>query len=138
MLAHSSLQIIPREECLRLLGGQSVGRLGFVSGDQPIIVPVNYAAVNGVVVFRSGEGTKADLPPLAKVAFEVDHLDHGERTGWSVVVQGVLEDVTGDPGWFLQPLYQGTPRSWAPGTMDRYLRIIPRVVSGRRILGSEG
>jgi len=51
MLAHSGLNIIPREECLRLLGGQSVGRLGFVSWDQPMILPVNYA-VSGVVVFR--------------------------------------------------------------------------------------
>ena len=38
------MEIIPRQECLRLLAGQKVGRLGFVVGDQPMIMPVNYTS----------------------------------------------------------------------------------------------
>lgn len=94
--AHSGMEIISRRECLRLLAGRNVGRLGFLVGDQPMVLPVNYVLRGNEVVFRTGEGTKLEVTPLAKVAFEVDDFNVQNRSGWSVVVQGVAEEITGD------------------------------------------
>ena len=68
----SGMEIIPRKECLGLLAGHEVGRLGFLVGDQPMVLPVNYAAQGNVVVFRTDDGTKLDAVSGKKVAFEVD------------------------------------------------------------------
>jgi nitroimidazol reductase NimA-like FMN-containing flavoprotein (pyridoxamine 5'-phosphate oxidase superfamily) len=136
MLSHSGLELIPREESLRLLAGQAVGRLAFNISDQPMILPVNYALVDGFVVFRTAEGTKLDVLPTTKVAFEVDQFDPETRTGWSVVVQGRPEEITTDPNWFVKRLRDAAVSSWATGDRDHYVRIIPHAVSGRRILPS--
>ena len=133
LVSHSGLELMPREESLRLLASQTVGRLAFVDGDQPLIVPVNYALVDGLVVFRSGEGTKLETVPGAKVAFEVDQFDDASRTGWSVVVQGSAEDITEDADWFAARARAGAPETWAPGSKDHCIRIVPTRVSGRRI-----
>lgn len=129
--AHSGLEIVHRKECLRLLDGQKVGRLGFLVGDQPMILPVNYAVEAGVVVFRTGEGSKLDAAVGSKVAFEVDDIDVSTRSGWSVVIQGVAEDITDSDDWFVESLRQVS--TWRPGAADHYVRITPSVMSGRRV-----
>jgi len=55
---HAGLDVLEREECLRLLGEEVVGRLGFVDLGQPLILPVNFELDGDVVVFRSAESTK--------------------------------------------------------------------------------
>ena len=129
--AHSGLEIVPRKECLRLLGGQKVGRLGFLVGDQPMILPVNYAVQGGVVVFRTGEGSKLDAAIGTKVAFEVDDIDVSAGSGWSVVVQGVAEDITDSDDWFVESLRQVS--TWRPSAAHHYVRITLGVISGRRV-----
>ena len=52
--------VIPRAECLRLLAGQTVGRLGFVVHGRPMVLPVNYVLVGDLIVFRTGEGWLAE------------------------------------------------------------------------------
>lgn len=136
MLAGSGLEIIRREECLRLLAGQVVGRLAFLSGDQPMVLPVNYAFVDGVVVFRTAAGSKLDGLATRKVAFEVDEIEPATRTGWSVVVEGEPEDITDDADWFAQRLRDAAAPTWPAGVRDRYVRIRPQLVSGRRIPGA--
>jgi len=74
-------------------------------------LPVNYTLIDGFVVFRSGEGTKVDAVPGAKVAFEVDQFDGVSRTGWSVVVQGRAEEITEDPDWFAERLRAAGPET---------------------------
>ncbi len=133
VIAHSGMEVIPRDECLRLLGSQKVGRLGFVVGDQPLVLPVNFALQGDVVVFRTGEGSKLDSTQLAKVAFEVDAVDVGTGSGWSVVVQGVADEITDVDSWFAEELRRGAPVTWVPGAADHYVRINPTVVSGRRV-----
>ena len=129
--AHSGMEIIPRAECLRLLATQPVGRLGFVVGDQPMVLPVNFATQGDVVVFRTGEGSKLPAAQPTKVAFEVD--DVGPGRGWSVVVQGVAEEITDIDDWFVEVLRRRAPLTWVPGAADHYVRIQPSMISGRRL-----
>ena len=136
--ARSGMEIIPRAECLRLLAGQEVGRLAFVVSGHPMVLPVNYVVVGDVVVFRTGEGLKLDTVPSAEVAFEVDEVDVGTRSGWSIVVQGVAEEITEDDGWLAQSLREAAPSAWVPRPADHYMRIRPRVISGRRLRGATG
>ncbi len=130
--ARSGLEIIPRKECLLLLAGQKVGRLGFVVDGQPMVLPVNYAIHGDIVVFRTGEGAKLGANGT-KVAFEVDDVDTDAGSGWSVVVQGVAEEIpaTGDLG--VESLRAGAGPTWIPAPTDHYVRIAPSVISGRRL-----
>lgn len=127
----SGMELIPRPECLRLLEGQRVGRLGFVVGGQPMVLPVNYSVDKGVVVFRSGEGTKLSGALTGKVALEVDDVDVDACRGWSVVVQGVADDITEIDDWVLERLRSMAGQPCLPGR-DRYVRITPSQITGRR------
>jgi uncharacterized protein len=119
-------------ECRRLLAERHLGRLAITDPDGPVVFPVNYALDEGAVVFRTDPGSKLDaLAGGARVAFEVDAVDEGSRTGWSVVVRGRAAEVS-EPADLDRlrglPLYP-----WAPGAKARYVRIRPVSVTGRRI-----
>ena len=131
--ARSGLEIIPRKECLLLLASQKVGRLGFVVDGQPIVLPVNYVVQGDIVVFRTGEGIKLDAAHGAKVAFEVDEVDAEAGSGWSVVVQGVAEEILGTGDWLDAALRAHAGPTWIPAPADHYVRITPTVISGRRL-----
>lgn len=136
MKAASGLDIMPLTECLHLLAGQRVGRLGFVVGDQPLVLPVNYAMAADIVLFRTGAGTKLEAAMGAKVAFEVDQIDVEAATGWSVLVQGLAQEITDDVDVFAEILREATAPTWIPGPADHYVRIVPSLISGRRITGA--
>jgi nitroimidazol reductase NimA-like FMN-containing flavoprotein (pyridoxamine 5'-phosphate oxidase superfamily) len=132
--ARSGLEIIPRKECLLLLAGRKVGRIGFIIADQPVVLPVNYVLVGDVVVFRTAEGAKLDALPSARVAFEVDEVDEATGSGWSVVVQGVAEEICADDDWFTDATSRTeVPQPWIPVPADHHVRIRPRLISGRRL-----
>lgn len=137
-LTRTGMEIIPRKKCLRLLAGRRVGRLGFLMGDQPMVLPVNYGIQGDVVVFRTGEGTKFDAARSGRVAFEVDKVDDASSTGWSVLVQGVAEDITGSDDWFAESLRIAAARAWVPGDAGHVVRITPAVISGRRLVRPAG
>jgi len=132
-LAHSGMELIPRKECVELLAGQRVGRLAFLVGDQPIVLPVNFAVHGDVVVFRTAEGTKLDAVRTRKVAFEVDCVDLATCTGWSVLVQGVAEDITDDEDWLAESQRAAAVPTWLPAASGHYVRVRPTLISGRRI-----
>jgi nitroimidazol reductase NimA-like FMN-containing flavoprotein (pyridoxamine 5'-phosphate oxidase superfamily) len=120
------------DECRTRLAERHLGRLALLDGDGPVIFPVNYVFDRLAVVFRTGPGTKLDAAAGGgPVAFEVDAVDEANRTGWSVLVRGDAVAVT-DPGELRRlrtlPLYP-----WAPGDRRHYVRIVPRMVSGRLI-----
>ena len=131
--AASGLEIIPHKECLRLLAGQKVGRLGFVVDGQPIVLPVNYAVQGEIVVFRTGEGAKLEAAHGTKVAFEVDDVDVDAGSGWSIVILGVADEIPAPGDWFDESLRAGAGPTWIPAPTDHYVRITPRVISGRRL-----
>ena len=124
----ASLEEIPVDECWRLLADHEVGRLAIgVRDGPPHIVPVNYRLQHGDVYFRTGHGTKMLLVETAPVSFEVDDVDRGVRSGWSVVVQGRAYEAT---HWEIDHL---SLEPWAGGDRSRWVRIVPERVSGRRI-----
>src|SRR5690348_7800071 len=91
------LRILSTAECLRRLGRGGVGRVAVTVKALPAIFPVNYAALDGDIVFRSASGSKLDAATdHTVVAFEVDQNDRMSHTGWSVLVVGCAHVVT-DP-----------------------------------------
>lgn len=126
------LQVLPRTECLALLATATVGRLGVSIAALPVILPVNYCLHDDAVVIRTIPGTKLDAATTqAVVAFEVDDHDADGTAGWSVLVQGVAEEVT-DPAE-LEGLQALPLRAWAfpSGEAHRFLRIHTAFISGR-------
>lgn len=117
------------DHCLTLLERGTFGRLAFVSDGQPDILPINYCYHAGTVVFRTGRGRLLDIVHLTSVAFEIDGVD--EVGAWSVVVRGRAQEATNpDDIAVLRelPLYP-----LAPGEREHYLRILPGVITGRRL-----
>jgi uncharacterized protein len=133
---HPQLQVIDREECLRLLAGDEIGRLAVISGTTPVVVPVNYALDGETVVFRSDPGSKLDHGPRARASFEVDCFDRERRTGWSVVATGRLEEVTHYDAATFARVRRLAVDPWAGGDKAHWMRLIPDRVTGRRVTPS--
>jgi nitroimidazol reductase NimA-like FMN-containing flavoprotein (pyridoxamine 5'-phosphate oxidase superfamily) len=131
---HDAMGLIrlDEDECWRFLAAHSLGRVGLIHMEYPMIFPVNYALDGRSVVFRTGPGTKLAIAAAGgAVAFEVDEVAGLFETGTSVMVHGVMgEVVSGDDRTRLERL---PLRVWAPGARDRFIRIEPEWVTGRRI-----
>lgn len=126
-VTESSLEEIPRHECLELLASQPIGRVAVASpGSAPLVVPVNYLLDGEVVVFRSDIGAK--LHALRHpVSFQVDCVDAIHRTGWSVLIRGTAYEAT---HWEVDHLHL---ESWAGDDKQHWVRVVPDVITGRRI-----
>jgi nitroimidazol reductase NimA-like FMN-containing flavoprotein (pyridoxamine 5'-phosphate oxidase superfamily) len=118
-------------ECRRLLGRHTLGRVGITSGGLPLILPVHYIYDNGVIVFRTGAGTKLRAAENGDVlAFEVDAYDAEARRGWSVMVLGRATVVTTEHEQDgLPTLDQAVPGE----ERNRYVRLSCELVTGRVI-----
>jgi nitroimidazol reductase NimA-like FMN-containing flavoprotein (pyridoxamine 5'-phosphate oxidase superfamily) len=127
----NGLEILDRDECLRLLGRATLGRVAVTSAAMPTVLPVNFRLTGGRIVFRTGAGTKlAAATRNAVVAFEVDDIDPVRQTGWSVVVTGVARPVVdNDVLAELDGLF--IPR-WA-GPENQVVEVSLELISGRRI-----
>ena len=129
----SELSELDQKECLSLLEHHHFGRLAFPDrvGELPMIIPVDYVYHEGVVV-RTTEGSKLRAAgDNAGAAFEIDGIDERERTGWSVVVRGRVEQVTDAAE--LTELESSGPVTWAPGEKPYFIRLRPGRITGRRI-----
>ena len=128
----NGLEVLTREESLRLLGTAVLGRIAISSGALPTVLPVNFRFDGSRILLRTGVGTKLDAATdNAVVAFEVDEIDAPSQTGWSVVVTGVAREVT-DPGELAEARRRPLAR-WASGDDHRVVAISVDLVSGRRI-----
>jgi nitroimidazol reductase NimA-like FMN-containing flavoprotein (pyridoxamine 5'-phosphate oxidase superfamily) len=127
---------LPREECLRLLASESVGRLAVnIGSGPPVIRPVNYVfdACSQSIVFRTAEGSKFHaLVQSAQAAFEVDRVEEASHTGWSVIIQGVTDVVTRPSD--IRRLDGLGVEPWDPGQKVHWVHIRAWTVSGRRIV----
>jgi hypothetical protein len=56
---HARLEILPFDECLRLLASIPVGRAGFVADGEVVVLPVNHVVDGQDVIFRTAHGSKA-------------------------------------------------------------------------------
>ena len=127
---------IGRDECLRLLGDGDFGRVAVNSpGWPPLIRPVHYVfdGSSQSVVFRSAEGSKlTSLLRSQRAAFEVDGTDPTGQFGWSVIVVGSAEEITGAAE--LERVTRLPLSAWQAGEPSRFMRIRATVVSGRRLV----
>jgi len=117
------------EECLARLALAPVGRIALSLGALPVILPVMHVMLDGDVVFTTGSGTKLAAATIGTVvAFEVDHYDGADDSSWSVLVQGVAEEIV-DP-----VEVQNLPLAPWPvnETADHYVRIRAARISGRQ------
>ena len=125
-------QELSKSECFGLLAKGRVGRVAFVDDLGPIVMPVNFVLDRHMVVFRTDGGTKLDAAVRGRrVAFEIDGTDEAARTGWSVVIRGEAVEVTDRAE--LVRLRRLPLQPWAPGAKTHYVRILPAVLTGRRI-----
>jgi len=131
----AGLEILPFAECLRLLETVPVGRVGFLSDGEVVILPVNHVADGQTVVFRSNDGSKlSSVGGKHPVGFEADDYDPRTRSGWSVVVSGVTE-VVEDDGEIRRLQHLGL-ESWGGADAGAsWIRIRPTSVTGRRTSG---
>ena len=126
------LDTLSGDECRRLIGTLSVGRLGVVRGGFPLVFPVNYGLSDDRIVVRTVPGAKLSAARHNRVCFEVDQIDAQRRTGWSVLVQGFAVEIGEDDPRFAD-LARSAVEPWAPGDRTRLLLITPISVTGRRI-----
>jgi nitroimidazol reductase NimA-like FMN-containing flavoprotein (pyridoxamine 5'-phosphate oxidase superfamily) len=117
---------LDEDECWRLVAGLEIGRIAVTSsGLAPMVVPVNYVLDGKAVVFRSGAGSKLTAMLDGPASFEADFIDPVHRSGWSVLIEGAVEEIdAADLGHLrLQP--------WAGGPKPHWLRLVPMLVTGR-------
>ncbi|SHN88439.1 Nitroimidazol reductase NimA, pyridoxamine 5'-phosphate oxidase superfamily [Geodermatophilus obscurus] len=134
----AALTEIPVDECYRLLRTQQVGRLGVNAEHHPLIFPVNYGMDGQTIVIRTAPGTKLTAASHANVTFEVDEIDQRERSGWSVLVRGLAEEVTdAHAPDLVRRTHAAGASPWAPGDHGHWLRVIPQDVTGRRVVPGE-
>ena len=126
------------DSCLQLLEGRQVGRLAFVGAEgDPVVLPVNYVLDRGQIVIRTAEGSKlAAAVAKARVAFEVDDFDKDLRTGWSVLVKGIADELWQSTELDLARRLPLQP--WAPGEREHFILIMSTAITGRRITTLEG
>jgi uncharacterized protein len=133
-MTQKQLEALSREECFALLAEGVVGRLVFLDDEGPGAVPVNYGLAGEEVVFRLERGSHLRKVLHPRVAFEVDHVESGAATGWSVLVRGEAREVDlEDVPKFLSVLRGSFPRPWAEGVHSVWVAITPRTVTGRRL-----
>jgi len=120
------------QESLDRLAGEVFGRLAITTPQGVRIVPLNYTFGDDALVFRTTPYSEvARFAVGTDAAFEIDHIDHSQKTGWSVVVTGALEHV--DPSDLEDLMQDRAPESWAGGVRNLYLRLRWREVTGRRL-----
>jgi uncharacterized protein len=128
----SRLLDLSHSQCLKLLAGASVGRVGVTIGALPVILPVNFVLVDEEVVFRTVPGTKLDAATNhAVVAFEADNHAPDGAWGWSVLIQGKASQIIEVSE--LAVAKAAPLRAWAfqGGVASRFVRIRNAFMSGR-------
>jgi uncharacterized protein len=134
----AGLQVMSDAECVERLRAHDLGRIALVdSRARPMIFPVNYFFDEGVVVFRTGPGSKLDLAPGADVAFEIDGWDASTSAGWSVVVRGIAHDFTNP-----RSAPTGRMKFWpvhpvAPGSREHWIGVWANEITGRKFISRE-
>ena len=115
--------LIPEQECWRLLASASVGRIALSIRALPAIFPVQYYLDGRNLTVCLGHHELPERALNAVVAFAADAINPASRTGWSVQVQGqasVPHQPTADA-------FCGQP------TAGQIVQIQPATISGHRV-----
>lgn len=131
-LETEGLEVLTEQQCRELLATRDLGRIAFTIDEQPEVFPINYATDGSVVVFRTATGTKLEHSVLQRVAFEVDDWNPTSGVGWSVVVKGVAQVITGALDPFAEALRNRPVVPLAPGAREYWIAVYPSEITGRR------
>jgi uncharacterized protein len=131
----SGLEMLSEPEALELLATVPLGRLVYSDRALPFVDPVSFILDGEDIVIRIGRrSTLATNGPGNIVAFQVDDIAVSTGSGWTVVVTGRLQLV--HDAIEIARLSESKFQSWAPAASDRYLRLRPELITGRRIPGA--
>ncbi len=129
----NGMELLTAEQCWELLGSNVVGRLAVAPGGRPDIFPVNYLSRDGVILFKTGEGSKlTSVVVNQSVAFEIDGYEAASNQAWSVVVLGSARLVESDDEAVVMedlPLFP-----WNTTPKYHYIEVSPTQVTGRRFV----
>jgi nitroimidazol reductase NimA-like FMN-containing flavoprotein (pyridoxamine 5'-phosphate oxidase superfamily) len=142
LLVSAVVEELAGPDCFGLMDTCEIGRIGYSGRYGPLVLPVNYRVHDAAVVFRTG----ADGPLVEdlytgirdadyRVCFEIDQIDQVDRSGWSVIIQGAAHLVEDEAE--RDALMRIGLEPWPGGSRDVFVRIAPRVISGRRITRPE-
>ncbi len=119
------------EECERLIATGGVGRIVFDEERGPVAIPVNFKLLGHDVIFRTSGSAPLASGAGRNVSFEVDHIDEALGEGWSVLLSGQAH-VVRDPDELREAERLGIV-PWAGDERHTYVRLVPKVVTGRGI-----
>ncbi len=124
-----AIETLDERECWELLELAPMGRIALAAAGEIDIFPLNFAVHAGCLWFRTAPGTKlVELTVHPEVAIEIDGWDEGEA--YSVVVKGTAERL--EHGAEIDEAERLQLSAWAPTPKSRWVRVRPRLVSGRR------
>src|SRR5687767_14894859 len=93
---------LTKDQIENILTSQSFGRIACTDGDQPYIVPVNYAYDGEYIYAQTNAGKKLEIMRNnPNVCFETDLITN-YRSWQSVIVEGAfeeLDDEDADDAW---------------------------------------
>jgi nitroimidazol reductase NimA-like FMN-containing flavoprotein (pyridoxamine 5'-phosphate oxidase superfamily) len=132
---HAGLEILPYDECLRLLATVPVGRVSFLADGEIVVLPVNHVMDGHDPVFRTAWGSKLSAAGGQDVvAFEADAYDERTRSGWSVLINGRAHAIYKEPE--IQRLSRLGLHPWVSvANRPFWIRIRPTSISGRQTFG---
>ncbi len=125
------LRDLDEDACRALLAESEVGRLVWQGDEGLSVVTVNFALDGPDILLRLAPWSSAAREcDRSAVAFHVDHIDAGLRTGWSVLARG----------WARVDLMAAMHRGarvdvWPEGIRPVSLRIEISRLTGRRLEG---
>ena len=115
------------DECWELLEAEQFGRLAYHLVDEVHVVPINYVADAGALLFRTASGNKLLAAALhSAVALEIDW--HDDQTAWSVLARGHLRQLEEDEEHRLDTL---PLHPWTPTLKYDAVELVPETVTGR-------
>ncbi len=125
-----AIEILDREECLRLLSSVPFGRLVYLVSDRPAVQPVNFVIRHSTIVVRTASESKlAAATSQSIVAVQADQIDVSTRAGWSVTAVGRCAEV-GDPVEIAELTLTG-PAAWGRPGSDRFIVVTIEQITGR-------
>lgn len=130
----STIENLSTDECLWLLAGQQLGRLGVAADDGVHVFPVNYRVDGEAIVIRSEASALARFAPLRRVEFEVDHIDAEDASFWAVVTDGTAQLVTDALDTISEHTRALTLPDWSHRPKPEWLRIAMTRIVGVRLV----
>jgi nitroimidazol reductase NimA-like FMN-containing flavoprotein (pyridoxamine 5'-phosphate oxidase superfamily) len=126
-----SVAELDRTECLHRLAPAGVARVAATVAALPTIFPADYALLDDDIVFRAVAGATLRTAVRGTViALQVDDIEPGAASGWSIVVVGHAHELT-SPDEIASAhrllLYRGQAR----GTAESFFCLSTEVLSGR-------